>query len=152
MEQNENDLPPLFSGLSPQQRDRVARLFWDGIRTGEGWAFEARYFHASDGTYHRSFDRAVPLRDCQGNVSRFVGTRTDIEPLKRAQESLSESEMRLEAFFENSPNLVFLKDRQGRYLHVNKEFKRALHVTEEQIKGKEGRRNILMGTRRLFSN
>jgi len=131
-----DDLPPLFSGLSPQERDRVARLFWDGIRTGEGWAFEARYFHASDGTYHRYFERAVPLRDCQGRVFRFVGTRTDIEPLKRAQESLSESETRLEAFFENSPNLVFLKDRQGRYLHVNKEFKRALRVTEEQIKGK----------------
>jgi PAS domain S-box-containing protein len=78
----------------------------------------------------------VPLRDWQGKVFRFVGTRTDIEPLKRAQESLSESEMRLEAFFENSPNSAFLKDRTGRYLHVNKEFKRALRVTEEQIKGK----------------
>lgn len=131
-----HDLPPLFSGLSPQEHDRVARLFWDGIRTGEGWAFEARYFHASDGIYHTYFERAVPLRDWQGKVFRFVGTRTDIEPLKRAQESLSESETRLEAFFENSPNLVFLKDRQGRYLHVNKEFKRALRVTEEQIKGK----------------
>lgn len=96
--ENEDDLPPLFSGLSPQDRERVARLFWDGIRTGKGWAFEAQYFHASDETYHRSFDRAVPLRDCQGKVSRFVGTRTDIEPLKRAQESLSESETRLKPF------------------------------------------------------
>jgi PAS domain S-box-containing protein len=42
----------------------------------------------------------------------------------------------LQAFFENSPNSVFLKDRQGRYLHVNKEFKRAFRITEEQIKGK----------------
>jgi PAS domain S-box-containing protein len=80
--------------------------------------------------------RAVPLRNSQGKVVRFVGTCTDIELFKRAQERLRESETRLEAFFENSPNSVFLKDRQGRYLHVNKEFKRALRITEEQIKGK----------------
>ncbi len=49
---------------------------------------------------------------------------------------MRESETRLQTFFENSPNLVFLKDRQGHYQYVNKEFKRALRVTEEQIKGK----------------
>ena len=49
---------------------------------------------------------------------------------------MRESETRLQTFFENSPNLVFLKDRQGQYQYVNKEFKRALRITEEQIKGK----------------
>lgn len=80
--------------------------------------------------------RPMPLPSSQGNVVQFVGAYAYIEPLKRAQESLRESETRLEAFFENSPNLVFLKDREGRYLHVNREFKRALRMTEEQIKGK----------------
>jgi PAS domain S-box-containing protein len=131
------DLPPLFSGLPPEERERGARLFWNGIRTGEGWAFETRHFHASDRTYHLYFDRAVPLCDSQGNVVRFVGTCVDIEPLKRVQDSLRESETRLHAFFENSPNLSFLKDREGRYLHVNKEFERAFGITEEQIKGKK---------------
>jgi PAS domain S-box-containing protein len=78
----------------------------------------------------------MSLRDSRGNVVRFVGSYAYVEPLKRAQQSLKESEARLQAFFENSPNLVFLKDRQGRYLQVNKEFKRALRITEEQIKGK----------------
>jgi PAS domain S-box-containing protein len=130
------DPPPLFSGLPPEDRQRAAGLFWNGIRTGEGWAFEAQHFHASDGTYHWYFDRAVPLRDSQGRVIRFVGTCADIEPLKRVQESLRESETRLQAFFENSPNLIFLKDRQGRYLYVNKEFERAFGISEDQIKGK----------------
>jgi PAS domain S-box-containing protein len=131
-----HDLPPLFSGLPPQDRERGASLFWNGIRTGEGWAFETRHFHAPEGTYHWYFHRAVPLRDSQGKIGRFVGTCTDIEPLKRAQENLRESEARLQTFLENSPNLIFLKDRQGRYLYVNKEFKRALRITDEQIKGK----------------
>ena len=75
-------------------------------------------------------------RSSRGNVVRFAGRYAYIEPLKRAHESLRESETRLQTFFDNSPNLVFLKDRQGHYQYVNKEFKRALRVTEEQIKGK----------------
>lgn len=131
-----NEPPPLFSGLPSRDRERAASLYWKGIRTGEGWAFEAQHFHASEGTYHWYFDRAVPVRDSQGKVVRFVGTCADIEPLKRAQEGLQESETRLQAFFEKSPNLIFLKDRKGRYLYANKEFNRALRITEDQIKGK----------------
>ena len=131
-----NDLPPLFSGLPPQDREPGANLFWNGIRTGEGWAFEAQHFHAPEGTYHWYFDRAVPLRDSQGKIFRFVGTCADIEPLKRAQENLRETETRLQAFLENSPSPIFLKDRQDRYLYINNEFKRAFRITEEQIKGK----------------
>jgi PAS domain S-box-containing protein len=42
----------------------------------------------------------------------------------------------LKAFLENSPNPIFLKDRDGRYLYANREFKRALRVSEEQIKAR----------------
>jgi PAS domain S-box-containing protein len=131
-----SDFPPLFYGLPPQDRERAASLFWNGIRSGEGWAFEAQHFHASDRTYHWYFDRAVPLRDSQGKVVRFVGTCAEIEPLKQVQQSLRESETRLQTFFENSPSLIFLKDRQGQYLYVNKEFARAFRISEEQTKAK----------------
>src|SRR5262249_31133161 len=52
------------------------------------------------------------------------------------QHGLRESEIRLQAFLENSPNLIFLKDRQGRYLYLNKECRRALHITDNAIQGK----------------
>jgi len=38
--------------------------------------------------------------------SERLGESAGTEPLKRAQERLRESETRLQAFFENSPNLV----------------------------------------------
>ena len=67
----------------------------------------------------------------------------DIAPRKRVEEELRlqlsrlrETEARLQAFVEHSPNVIFLKDRQGRYLYVNKEFRRALGISDEQIKGK----------------
>jgi two-component system, LuxR family, sensor kinase FixL len=41
----------------------------------------------------------------------------------------------LHAFFESSPNLIFVKDRQSRYLYANQQFKKAFHISGE-IKGK----------------
>lgn len=38
--------------------------------------------------------------------------------------------------WDQSPNLIFVKDVQGRYLYVNKQFERALRVSREQVIGK----------------
>jgi PAS domain S-box-containing protein len=55
---------------------------------------------------------------------------------KRAEEALCESEARLRAILDNSPGMVFLKDTEGRYLHVNRKFERAFHMIREQVVGK----------------
>jgi PAS domain S-box-containing protein len=71
------------------------------------------------------------------NVVEDITERKHMEDELRLQiDRLRETETLLQTFFENSPNLIFLKDRQGRYMYVNREFKRALRVTDEQIKGK----------------
>jgi formate hydrogenlyase transcriptional activator len=79
-----NELPPFLGGLHPDHKERAAEIFWEGIRSGQGWAFEAPYFHANDQSYHWHFDRAVPLRDADGKIVRFIGSCVDIEELKRA--------------------------------------------------------------------
>jgi len=81
-----NDLPPFLSPLHPDHKERVRRIFWEGIQSGQGWTFEAPFLHTSDNKYHWHIDRAVPLCDEQGNIVRFVGTCTDIDDLKRAEE------------------------------------------------------------------
>lgn len=71
------------------------------------------------------------------NVVEDITGRKRLKRQLRSQISqLRETETRLQAFFENSPNMIFLKDRQGRYLYVNNQFKRAFCITEKQIKGK----------------
>jgi PAS domain S-box-containing protein len=128
-------LPPFLSGLHPDHRVRVAKLFWGGIRSGKEYAYKAPILHA-DGTFHWHVRRAVPLQDSQGELVRFIGTSADIEELRVAQESLHDSEKRLEAIIDSSPNLIFLKDTQGRYLLVNKEFERVAGIPREQIIGR----------------
>ncbi|HET8666927.1 MAG TPA: PAS domain S-box protein [Terriglobales bacterium] len=60
----------------------------------------------------------------------------NITERKRIEEGLRESEIRQQAFLENSPNLIFLKDREGRYLYVNRECKRALCLSDDKILGR----------------
>jgi len=80
-----NELPPFLAGLHPDHKERAAKIFWNGIRSGEGWVFEAPYYHSTDGLYHWHMHRAVPLRDKQGKIVRFVGTCSDIEELKQVE-------------------------------------------------------------------
>ncbi len=80
-----SDLPPFLAGLHPDHKERVRKIFWDGIRSGHGWVFEAP-FHHSDGKYHWHQDRAVPVYGTDGELLRFVGTCAVIDEFKQAEE------------------------------------------------------------------
>ena len=129
------DLPPFLSGLHPDHRKRTGVIFWGGITAGTGWVLEAPLLHA-DGLYHWHIHRAVPDRDAKGNIVRFIGSSVDIEDLRLAHASLQGSEQRLLAIVDSSPNLIFLKNAQGRYLLVNKAFERFADAPRDRIIGK----------------
>jgi PAS domain S-box-containing protein len=64
----------------------LARTSWaEGQRTGMPVTVEVRLRRA-DGTYRWHLCRAVPLRDTAGGVVRWIGTATDVEDRKRAEE------------------------------------------------------------------
>ena len=76
-----------MTGIHPEDREEAARRFWDGIHTGQGFTMEVRFRRLHDGEYRWHLNRAVALRDEEGQVLRFVGTCTDIEDVKRSQEN-----------------------------------------------------------------
>ena len=100
--------------------------------TGVCEPFEKEYFR-KDGSRVPVLVGAALL---EGRRDEGVAFVLDLSEQKRAEHALRESETRLQAFFENSPSLIFLKDLPGRYLYVNPEFKRAFRITQEQAKGK----------------
>src|SRR5260370_25430782 len=80
--------------------------------------------------------RKVPLRDEAGSIVKWYGSATDIEERKRAEQELRQAEEHIRAILEYSPNWIFLKDTEGRYLLVNREIERVFGIGQEQIKGK----------------
>jgi formate hydrogenlyase transcriptional activator len=72
------------------------------------------------------------LMSSENTVSQRSHT---VEPA-RAEKDLRENEKSLSAILDHSPNPTYLKDPEGRYLYVNKDFERARHISQEQIQGK----------------
>jgi PAS domain S-box-containing protein len=83
-----SDAEACMDPLHAEDRERVSRGYWDGIRSGRGFTMEARFLRARDGTYRWHLIRAVPVRDAEGNILRFVGTSTDVHDWRQAQEAL----------------------------------------------------------------
>jgi PAS domain S-box-containing protein len=81
-----------MTAVHPEDREMAARTFWEGVHSGKGFAFETRSLRAKDGTYRRHLHQAVVLRDSEGKLLKFVGTTTDIDDQKRAEETLRQAQ------------------------------------------------------------
>jgi len=120
--------------------DDVARFIDEltaALAGGRPFQIEARIRRA-DGQYLGFLIRKVLA------VTRTRGRESSLHTLiaceqlherKQAGAKLEPGEGLLQAFVENSPNQIFVKDRQSRYLYANKQFKTAFKISGE-VKGK----------------
>src|SRR5258708_228686 len=76
------------------------------------------------------------VRDRSGKPLFFFSQIQDIGERKRVEAALRESDKKFQALLDNSPNMIFLKDIDGRYLLVNKKFERGFGVRQQDIRGK----------------
>jgi PAS domain S-box-containing protein len=67
------------------------------------------------------------------SAAQFYGT--DVSDLKRKGEELRESQTFLRTIIDTDPNLIFVKDRQGRYQLVNQALAEAYGTTVEEMLG-----------------
>lgn len=81
-----------MSAIHPEDRETASKAFWDGVRSGQGFSIETRSRRARDGVYRWHLNHAVPLRDTEGKVLKFVGATTDIDDQKRAEAELRRKE------------------------------------------------------------
>jgi|GEM_PF-2924681 PAS domain S-box len=84
---------------------------WRQARENEA-LFDIEYrFRCHDGAYRWFVGRAEPVRDPDGAITLWVGTCTDIESQKQAEEALRSSEARHRFLFDTSPiGLIYQRD------------------------------------------
>jgi PAS domain S-box-containing protein len=121
--------------LHPDDLPHLMDKWQISVATGALFEAEARLRRA-DGEYRLMLLRKVPLRDETGSIVKWYGSATDIEDRKRAEQELRQAEAHIRAILDYSPNWIFLKDTEGRYLLVNREIERVFGIGQEQIKGK----------------
>ncbi|HOF04670.1 MAG TPA: PAS domain S-box protein [Syntrophales bacterium] len=108
--------------LNRSDRERLFRELTEKGKV-DGFEFEMR---------HRSGSTAVMFLTLKsymwGGETYVFGICQDISAQKLAEESLRNRESYLSSIIENQPGLVWLKDRQGKYLAVNEIYAQACGV------------------------
>lgn len=72
-----------WNGLfHPDDQDRAWAMWRHSLATGDPYEIEYRLRHHS-GTFRWTLGRALPVRGSQGEITRWIGTCTDIDETKR---------------------------------------------------------------------
>ncbi len=69
-------------------------------------------------------------------ISSVLSQISSIIKRARAEELLRESEERLRTILDNATAVVYIKDIQGRYTFINRQFETLFHVKRDEIRGK----------------
>jgi PAS domain S-box-containing protein len=72
----------------------------------------------------------------EGMRDEGVAFVLDLTERKRAEEAVRESRRLLQSIIDNSTAVIYVKDLQGRYLLVNRQFEETFHVTRESVAGR----------------
>ena len=98
--------------VHPDDLGKFVEIWRAILASGEpgGVEFRLRRF---DGEYRWFLSRAEPVRDEHGNVVRWYGTSTDIEELKRAEKELRD-------LVDYVPQLIVIREPDGRSIYANR--------------------------------
>jgi PAS domain S-box-containing protein len=75
--------------LHPDDQQRAWERWHRSLETGEEYEIEYR-FRRADGAYRWFLGRALPLRDVEGRIVRWIGTTTDVDDQKRLEQQRAE--------------------------------------------------------------
>lgn len=98
----------------------------DTIAEWEASVREQRpYSHAlrllrPDGTQRHVLAKACPIQDQRGSVTGFIGSVLDVSDRLETDRLLRRKDSLLQTLIDHSSAAIYLKDRQGRYLLMNR--------------------------------
>ena len=105
--------------LHPDDHQETRKVWSACLRTSEAGEVSFRV-RDSQGRYRWFLSRAEPLRASDGTLVAWVGVNLDIEELKRAEQTLRESESRHREIIDTVPSMLWSAAPDGEPTHVNK--------------------------------
>ncbi|HEX6480538.1 MAG TPA: PAS domain-containing sensor histidine kinase [Ktedonobacteraceae bacterium] len=121
--------------IHPDDRQRIQEAWQTAVHTGTPYEVEHRIQHGSTGDYRWFLARGIPYQDAQGTILYWVGTCTDIDEQKRAEQQLKESRENWRMLAETVPQLVWTTRAEGLHEYANQRWTDYTGFTLEQIQG-----------------
>ncbi|MCK6406941.1 MAG: PAS domain S-box protein [Rhodocyclaceae bacterium] len=125
--------------VEPDDRDRVLDAARLAYRSDAVFESDCRVNCPSEtgGCIWVRFRGRVVVRAANGWAVRAAGTVIDITAQRSSEAALESERRRLRTLFNTLPDLVWLKDPEGRYLACNPPFERLYGATEKEIIGRD---------------
>lgn len=121
--------------IVPEERQRaledMRRMFETGIVRNVEYTMLKK-----DGTRFLAELAGSLIIDERKKPKAFIGMARDITEHKRLEEILKKEQQELKLIIDSSPIIVFYKDKEGKFIRVNKTFAEALKMPEEEFVGK----------------
>jgi PAS domain S-box-containing protein len=117
--------------VHPDDRATSGQAYLTAIRTGTPYETEFRA-RRHDGEYRWFLARAIPVRDAENVIERWVGTNTDIHERKLAEDASTRDRDRL---WQLSQELLVVCDFEGLITAVNPAITRILGWAEDEFAG-----------------
>ena len=111
--------------VHPDDRSTIRRRWKEYLALGQDPEVEYR-IRRNDGVYQWFLVRATPVRDEQGNITKWFGTCTNIHDQKQIQARLEESNAYFRHLAESLPQLVWTTDAAGKPDYFNSQWQRLL--------------------------
>lgn len=98
------------------------------IRTGKGWTFREELSVHGSKQEHWVISSKLPLYDPAGNIIGTFGLSRNITQQKIAEREVFRQRRLLETIVQILPCRLFLRDREGKFILVNQEYRKVVGI------------------------
>lgn len=121
--------------LHPEDKESYIKNLTEALEneTINKWSDEYRYLK-SDGSYADVNDKAIIIRNEDGEAIRVIGAMQDVTKKKKVENELQQSEEQFKGAFEHSPVGMALVDIDGYYIEVNDRLCEMLGYSNQEMK------------------
>jgi PAS domain S-box-containing protein len=121
--------------LHPDDWPTTLAAWGTAIQTGEAYEVEQRLRNGTTGAYQWFLARGAPYKNAQGTIVKWIGTLTDIDGQKQAEQTLKASEERFRILAETVPQFVWATRPDGYLEYWNQQYADYFHASPEQLQG-----------------
>jgi PAS domain S-box-containing protein len=88
-----------------------------------------------DGAEYQIADSGAPIRAADNSVTGVVLVFRDVTEDYALQKALSQNQQQMQSILDNSTAVIYVKDKSGCYLLINRQFEQLFNVSNEQVRG-----------------
>ncbi|MEG4502631.1 PAS domain S-box protein [Microcoleus sp. F6_B4] len=125
-----------LNAIHPDDRSSIVTAWSTAAANRSFYEVEFR-MRRYDGEYRYMSCRGVPILNADGSIREWVGANTDITGRKQMEAELRDRNALLNSILENTPDIIVVKDREGRYVALNSNLANFIGKPIEDILGRD---------------